>query len=136
MTVISAEREGGWWQTFHVPIVRVDTALVPAQPGDPEDHVRSARFVVDGGWLEDGVRGRRTIFHEGETRIEIEIRGDFILDCNGQTVDANAVGLAPFPSGNGTPGGTFLSSFRVESLSENTIRAAGYSADRTRGVSS
>ena len=45
--------------------------------------------------------------------VEIEVRGDFIVDCNGQTVDANAVGLSPAPTGNGTPGGTFLSSFHV-----------------------
>ena len=45
------------------------------------------------------------MFH-GETWVEIEVRGDFILDCNGQPVDANAVGRAAAPTGNGTPGGT------------------------------
>jgi hypothetical protein len=136
MTIMSVEREGGWLQTLRIPILRLDTNLEPPHPGDPEDYVRSARVVVDGSWLEDGVRGRRTYFQNSETRIEIEVRGDFIIDCNGQAVDANAVGLSPFPTGNGTPGGTFLSSFRVESLNENTNRAAGYSSDRTRGVSS
>ena len=48
-----------------------------------------------------------------KVEVEIEIRGDYIVDCNGQTVDANAVGLSPSPTGNGTPGGTFLSTFRV-----------------------
>ena len=114
MTIMAVEREGGWWQTFRVPIVEVDTTFVPPQPGDPLDHVRSARFVVDGAWVEDGVRGRRTIFQDGKARIEIEVRGDFIIDCNGQAVDANAVGLSPSPTGNGTPGGTFLSTFRVK----------------------
>jgi hypothetical protein len=114
MTVLVSEDEGGWWQSFRVPIVGVDTTLVPPQEGDPLDHVRSARIVVDGAWVEDGVRGRRTIFRDSDTRIEIEVRGDFIIDCNGQAVDANAVGRTPSLTGNGTPGGTFLSTFYVE----------------------
>ena len=114
MTVISVEREGGWWQTFRVPIVRVETSKYSAK-GDSADHVLGATIVVDGAWVEDGVRGRRSLFLEGETRVELEVRGDFIIDCNGQTVDANAVGRSPFlPTGNGTPGGTFLSTFRVK----------------------
>jgi hypothetical protein len=116
MTIMALEREGGWWQTFRVPIVGVDTTLVPPQPNDPKDHVRSARIIVDGAWVEDGVRGRRTLFQDSDTRIEIEVRGDFIIDCNGQAVDANAVGLSPFPTGNATPGGTFLSTFHVAQM--------------------
>lgn len=121
MTIMSSEREGGWWQTFRVPISRVDTEGF-ADPGDPAGHVRGARIVVDGSWVEDGVRGRRSIFREEETRVEIEIRGDFIVDCNGQTVDANARGLSPAPSGNGSPGGTFLSTFRVAAAKEGPSR--------------
>jgi hypothetical protein len=62
MTAMSAEREGGWWQTFRVPIVDIDTTLVPPRPDDPPNHVRSARMVVDEAWVEDAVRGHRTIF--------------------------------------------------------------------------
>lgn len=113
MTIMRVETEGGWWATFRVPIVGVDTSLIPAEPGDPPDHVRSARIVVDGVWVEDAVRGRATEFLGAETQVEVEVRGDFIIDCNGQAVDANAVGLSPEPTGNGTPGCTFISSFRV-----------------------
>jgi hypothetical protein len=113
MTVMSAEREGGWWQTFRVPIIGVDTTNFPTEADDPPDHVRGARIVLDGSWVEDAVRGRRSLFLGSETRIELEVRGDFIVDCNGQTVDANAVGLSPAPTGNGTPGDTFLSTFLV-----------------------
>ena len=35
--------------------------------------------------------------------VVIDVRGDFILDSNGETVDANAVG-APSSPGEGTPG--------------------------------
>jgi len=122
MTIMSGEREGGWWQTFRVPIVRVDTTGFPPEQGDPGGHVRGARIVVDGAWVEDGVRGRRSIFLGSETRVELEVRGDFIIDCNGQAVDANAVGLISVPTGNGTPGGTFLSTFCVEPSQEAAAR--------------
>ena len=112
MTIMAAEPEGGWWQAFRVPIVAVEATRTP-EGGGPKDHVLRATMIVDGAWVEDAVRGRRTVFQKGETRVEIEARGDFIVDCNGQTIDANAVGLSPGPTGNGTPGGTFLSTFRV-----------------------
>jgi hypothetical protein len=113
MTVLSNETEGGWWQPLRVPIIRVDTTVVAPHADDPANHVRGARIVVDGGWLEDAVRGRKSIFFAGPTRVEFEIRGDFIVDCNGQTLDANARGLLPFPSGSDGPGDAFLSTFTV-----------------------
>lgn len=109
MTVLSSEDEGGWLKPSRVPIVDVKLEENGAPPG----HVNKATIVVDGGWVEDAVRGRRTIFMGEITSVEIEVRGDFIVDCNGLTLDANAVGLSPAPSGNGAPGGTFVSTFRV-----------------------
>lgn len=114
MTIMGTEVEGGWWSVFRVPIVRVDQTLVPPEPGDPPGMVRGASIVVEGGWLEDAVEGRHSIFHDGQARVEFEIRGDFIVDCNGQTVDANARGLSPFPSGSDGPGDSFLSTFTVD----------------------
>jgi hypothetical protein len=110
ITVMSTEHEGGWQQTLRVPIVDVDRhELSPKN----DDYVTGGSIVVDGSWVEDALRGRKTIFQKAETWVEIEVRGDYILDCNGQAVDANPIGLSPYPSGNGTPGGTFLSSFSV-----------------------
>jgi hypothetical protein len=134
MAVMGGEREGGWWQTFRVPIVGVK--LDPQQRDDPPGHVRGATIVVDEAWVKDALRGRRNLFQGGETRVEIEVRGDFIVDCNGQTIDANTIGLAPFPTGNGAPGGTFLSTFRVAAASEDALRAASYTSDRDKGVQS
>jgi hypothetical protein len=74
--------------------------------------VRGAKIVVDGRWVHGALRGESRIFSY-DTLVEIEVRGDFVVDCNGQTVDANAVGLSATRTGNGTPGGTFLSAFRV-----------------------
>ncbi|HWA89519.1 MAG TPA: hypothetical protein VG889_05750 [Rhizomicrobium sp.] len=110
MTVLAQEVEGGWWNAWRVPITRVEAT---PQDGDPPHHVRKANIVVDGAWLEDAVAGRRSVFMVGDARVEIEVRGDFIVDCNGQPVDANARGLSPAPTGSGQPGDTFLSTFSV-----------------------
>lgn len=111
MTVLVEEQEGGWDEAHRVPILDVATS---APPGTPAGLVTRATLVVDGRWLYDAVKGTHTIFDEDPTSVEIEIRGDFIVDCNGQAVDANAHGLSPAPTGNGTPGGTFFSSFHVQ----------------------
>ena len=121
MLVISGEREGKWWQAMRVPITRI--AVIDPEPGDPAGTVRGARLVVDGGWAEDALWGRGSVFH-GHTRVEIEIRGDFILDCNGQPIDADAVGRAPVPTGNGSPGGLFLSTFQVTPRKEHERQTA------------
>jgi hypothetical protein len=125
VSVMSADREGGWRHVSRVPIVRVDTDVVPPEPDDLAGYVRGGRIVVDGSWLGDAVRGGWTLFQGAQAWVEIEIRGDFILDCNGQTVDANAIGLSPYPSGNGTPGGTFLSCFRVAPAPDTHYRRKG-----------
>jgi hypothetical protein len=136
MTVISFEPADRGWQTVRVPIVRVITSDVSSKADDPDDTVRSARLVVGRAWIEDGLKGWGGPFNN-ETRVEIEVRGDFILDCNGQPVDANAVGLLPAPTGNGTPGGTFLSTFCV---SPRPARPGGgnryETSDRSKGASS
>ncbi|MEK6261446.1 MAG: hypothetical protein AABP62_22840 [Planctomycetota bacterium] len=132
MTIISEECDDGWWETRRAPITGVDTTPfpgdpkdpVPVDPKDPNNLVRRARIVVDEHWLEElesTVRGRKSLLLRNPVRVELEVRGDFIIDCNGQTVDANAVdSFDPFaaPTGNGTPGGTFLSTFRVKPAQE------------------
>jgi hypothetical protein len=60
------------------------------------------------------------VFRDEVSRVEIEVRGDYIVDCNGQAVDANPVGLRAAPSGNGTPGGTYVSTFSVAPANAQT----------------
>jgi hypothetical protein len=103
MTIMNGEREGGWWQALRVPITGVALS----------DGATKATLVVDAGWLRDAVRSLKNLFRGGETYVEIEVRCDFILDCNGQAVDGNAIGRHATPSGNGSPGGAFCSTFRV-----------------------
>jgi len=127
MTVITAEPDDVWWETLRVPIVRVKA--------DDTDLVDRATIVVDGPWLRDTLRGAASIFQGKVTRVEVEVRGDFIVDCNGQTVDANPRGRIPAPTGNGTPGGTFLSTFLVGPAPTPSRPASYYSEDRIKGVS-
>lgn len=106
---------GGWWETWRAPIVRVQTDVGPPEPKDPHGHTRYAQIIFDPEWDVRHAPGRCRI---EEGRIELEVRGDLIVDCNGQTVDANTfdantVGDQLAPSGNGTPGGTFRSTFRL-----------------------
>jgi len=128
MTVFYNEREGegGWVQMQRVPIVRLD--YFPHHDGDPAHTVRGAALVIAGPWVEDALRGAAGVFFN-DTSVEIEVRGDFILDCNGQPVDANAVGPSVLHgTGNGTPGGTLLSPIPVGKRKSHRHRAG--SAER------
>ena len=69
------------------------------RPGTPAGLVTRATLVVDAGWVDDAIRAARRSSTRTRRTVEIEIRGDFIVDCNGQTIDANAVGLSPAPTG-------------------------------------
>jgi hypothetical protein len=119
-TIVGLDREN-WRQVLRVPVTRIDTDCVPPKADDPADHARSARVVVDGKWVNDALHDPddRTNLFFHPTTVEIEFRGDFIEDCNGQTVDINAHGRSTSMTGNGTPGGTFLSTFRVAPRAPN-----------------
>ena len=133
MTVVTSEPDDVWWVTLRVPIVGLD--FRPS--GNDVELVDQATILVDGPWYWDTIKGGGSIFQNKRTRVEIEVRGDLIIDCNGQTVDANTfgTGASPVPSGNGTPGGTFLSTFRVGPAPE-PVRPPSYdSEDRIKGVS-
>jgi len=108
--VIGPSEEGGWGEPLRVPIMGVATEH---RDPDPPETIRRAMILFDQDWVSDEVYGRKTIFNNDQVIIEIEIFGDFILDCNGQAIDADAHGLSPGPTGNGVPGGTFRSTFPV-----------------------
>lgn len=133
MTVIVYENEAGWGEARRVPILDVECS---APPGTTAGFVTRATLVVDAGWVDDAIESRKTIFNQDAAAVEIEIRGDFIVDCNGQTIDANAIGLSPAPTGNGARGGTFLSIFHVEARDSQSRPTAHDSAYRTQGVES
>ncbi|MBV1800630.1 hypothetical protein [Siccirubricoccus sp. G192] len=110
-----------WGDTWRVPVIRLEPH---PEPDDPAGTARSFTIVVNGRWAESQIFNTDLCrFLGGPSTIEIEIRGDMILDCRGQAVDANTFG-AHRPdaqlgggrgrSGNGTPGGSFLSPIHLE----------------------
>lgn len=111
-----------WGQIVRVPILKLTPEPSANGATDPPGTHRSYRCWVDQKWWNSQIADvTNSRFCEGPSTIEIEIRGDLILDCRGQAVDANAVGrrnVGPF--GNGTPGGTFLSIFPLERRDEGS----------------
>lgn len=96
------EYRTGWGETFRVPLRR------PVY----DEATCTMTLVVEPGWVGDEIVSENSAFRAEVGLVEIEVRGDFILDCCGQAVDANAIGLAAPPAtGNGAPGGTFRSTF-------------------------
>lgn len=121
MTVLVVEDRTGWVNTLRVPV----EALLPdpEREGDPAGTTRRVAVGVNADWCDDEICDRTTVFRHGAACVEIEIRGDLILDCGGQAVDANTRGLCAAPTGNGTPGGTYLSAFRVSPRPEGPAAA-------------
>jgi hypothetical protein len=109
-----------WGQVLRVPVLN----LTPESrdDNDPGGTARSYRVWVDQKWWGSQIdEVTSSLFCEGPSTVEIEVRGDLILDCRGQTVDANSIGRRnQGPFGNGTPGGTFLSIFPLQQRSEVT----------------
>ncbi len=83
------------------------------EEGDPEGTTRAASLMFDARWLDNQIWDNTSQFRRHHTRFEIEIRGDYILDCHGQAIDGQAIGRHAAPSGNGSPGGSNLTTFRV-----------------------
>lgn len=130
MSIMRDQTEGCWREYYRVPIVRIEKEQAA---DDPYGHVRKARLVVSADWIRDGVAGAGSIFRRDQCYVEIEIRGDFIVDCLGQTVDANPRGRAPFPTGNGEPGGSYISTFTV--AARNTSAPAKANAQQRQRAS-
>ena len=97
------EATGGWGETLRIPM------RTPHY--DQASH--TATLAVSKRWISDEIMQANSRFRGSDAIVEIEVRGDLILDLCGQAVDANARGRA-WPSGNGSPGGSHLSVFTVE----------------------
>jgi len=117
MTAIFLEQATGWRQLRRVPITRLvtDPRVEPGAPPMPPGMTNYMVVVVRDAWIREQMqRGEDSWLTERDFTVEIEIRGDWILDCRGVPVDANSRGLTAAPTGDGVPGGLFLSTFRVE----------------------
>lgn len=112
MTLIARDDEDGWGRTLRVPIVKV--RIDDPDPTE-KDLAGGATLMVDSDWAK-GALDDVSVFAKYVTRLEILVRGDYLLDCNGVPVDANARGMSAAPTGNGVPGDTFVSTFIVEAM--------------------
>jgi hypothetical protein len=112
MRAITIEQATDWRLVRRIPIVRLD--FTPAASGLPPGTTDQMRFHVSPHWIKDEIDDdRSTWLTWNGFEVEIEIYGDGILDCHRQPIDGEAVGLEAFPSGNGSPGGTYRSAIRV-----------------------
>lgn len=86
-----------------------DLEFVPYDADNPPALVDDSRavYTIDPGFLS----GRRRGGLIGST-VYVTLLADFVLDCHDLAVDGDHVG-GRLPSGNGTPGGTFRSWFRI-----------------------
>ena len=75
---------------------------------DPDDRRKAVFYIDPQSWGDDEEDERLP-----EGNVFIRLLGDFVLDCHGNPIDANHVG-GQLPSGNGAPGGTFESWFRLK----------------------
>jgi hypothetical protein len=113
MRAATIEQSTDWRLVRRIPIVKLDptphgTAALPAGT------TNQVRLYVDADWVRDEITGSSSWLTWDVFEVEIEIFGDGILDCHRLAVDAEAIGVDAFPSGNGSPGGTYRSCFRVE----------------------
>ena len=117
MRILIYERGDNWLRTYRVPIEQV---IAKPDPENEEVAIR-ATFVADPRWRDSTVERNTSLLENFEVTVEIEFRGDFVLDTHGRAVDADSISAVkavskkgkPVSSGNGRPGGTFLSVFKV-----------------------
>jgi hypothetical protein len=108
MTLIQRDPREDIGTMVRVPVSWL--AIAPTTHGDPTGTTRSFRPLVTSRFWEGEINPEDDSGFERVTRVEIEVRCDFIVDHLGQMV----AGGGRFPPSRGTiPGGRFLSSFTV-----------------------
>lgn len=126
ITVQMVDGGTGWIRSRRIPISGLDTT--PSVQSLPAGTTDQFTVAVAKRWMRDEIdQGGESYLSERDFVVEIEVRGDLIEDCSGQTVDANTVGLVASPTGNGTPGGTYFSSFKVK----RSVRSQAEDNERT-----
>ena len=100
ITAVLTKESTGWGHVRRIPILGVE----PLVAGGDRNFATGAILVVDGLWYDDEVRGPYRAFNCDEFTVEVEVRGERIIDCNGLPIDA---------SGGGTPGTRSTVAIRV-----------------------
>ena len=82
------------------------------RPGDPKGTTRGIRPFVSHEFWDGEIDSDASSSFLRDTLVELRVHGDRIIDWAGRPVDGNSIAHR-LPSGNHTPGGDFLSSWRV-----------------------
>jgi hypothetical protein len=110
---VTVDQSTAWRLIRRVPITKLD--LTPyGSTALPAGTTNQIQVHVDAYWVRDEIAGGSSWLTWDVFEIDIEVNGDGILDCHRLPIDGEAIGLEAFPSGNGSPGGIYRSSFRVE----------------------
>lgn len=108
MSLIQRELREDVSDVVRVPVVQLSP--FPPEAGDSPQTTRGFTVLVEKAFWEGEINPDDASGFERPTLVEIEIRTDWILDCNGQEV----AGGGRYPPTTGcAPGGRFLSSFTV-----------------------
>ncbi|WP_395018481.1 hypothetical protein [Dongia sp.] len=101
----------GWRVPMQVPI---DSLL--DESDSRKTTTKHICVYVSPEWIRDELTGKNSILRREDDNflVEVEVRGTILRDCHNQALDADPGFESPTPSGNGTPGGVFLSSFLVD----------------------
>jgi hypothetical protein len=123
MRAVTVEQATDWRLIRRIPITRLDFTPHGSGPflAGTTDQVR---VHVSTDWIADEIAGRSTWLTYDGFEVEFELDGFGVLDCHGQPVDADAIGLEAAPTGNGTPGGMYRSTFRVHAKPHKSENAA------------
>jgi hypothetical protein len=110
MTLIQADGREAVGTMVRVPINGL--WIAPTSEGDPPGTTRGFRPMVRHQFWQGELGPGAASSFSRKTLVEVRIHGDLIIDWAGQAIDGNSIGHR-LPSGNGSPGGMFLSSWRV-----------------------
>lgn len=110
---VTVDQSTAWRLIRRVPILKLDLTPHGSTPL-PAGTTNQIQVYVDAYWVRDEITGGSSWLTWDVFEINVELNGDGILDCHHMPIDGEAIGLEAFPSGNGSPGGIYRSSFRVE----------------------
>lgn len=122
MTLLRADSDEDIASLVRVPVAGI--VATGSHPGDPPGTARGFTIeIASGFWVGEIERRTRSGF-ASPTTVEIEVRCEFISDCNRQMVTGGGRGV---PSNGTIPGQRFLSTFTVVPDDQH----AAYGADQS-----
>ena len=110
MSLATAESDEVYWHDAELKVEAIWTA--PTSDGDPPGTTRGFRLLFPAAFWNGEIRQGMPSRLNSPTRVRLTIDGNAIIDWQGLPIDADSIAYR-LPSGNGVPGGTFVSTWRV-----------------------